>query len=167
MPGYCILIKKMKDIEAEPEHSHNVLTDEAAKNLPGSSFATQLMNSPEFLNYIQHHGYHFTDRLADYASRLMVNANGEKHKWTSEQVAKALEPLRDKMPSYITNGDLAYAANMCYADFLPAFAKTEEDCLKYANLVAKDPDGYNGMIFNRWLSDVIHKEMKIDWGLVI
>lgn len=135
--------------------------------LPNAEFANELMEKPEFLNYIEHHGNHFTDKLADWATKKMENADGSKHNWTSEQVAKALQPKREKMPAYITDGDLAFAANMCYADFYPDLAKTDDDCLKYAVKTAMDPDGYDGMIFNRWLSDVIGKELEVEWGKMI
>ena len=134
--------------------------------LPNAAFANELMEKPEFLNYIEHHGNHFTDKLADWATKKMENADGSTHNWSSTQVAKALQPQREKMPKSITDGDLAFAANMCYADFFPSIAKTEDDCLKYAVRVAMDPDGYEGMIFSRYLSDVIGKEIEIDWGEV-
>ena len=134
--------------------------------LPNAAFANELMEKPEFLNYIAHHGNHFTDKLADWATKQMENGDGSSHNWTSTQVAKALEPHRAKMPAFITDGDLAFAANMCYADFFPSIAKTEEDCLKYAMKTAMDPDGYDGMIFSRWLSDVIGKEIEVKWGEV-
>lgn len=132
--------------------------------LPNAAFAKRLMEIPEFLNYISHHGNHFTSKLADCMTKKMENADGSTHNWTSAQVAKALEPQRSKMPASITDGDLAYAANMCYADFFPGLAKTEEDCLKYAVMTAMDKDGYDGMIFSRWLSDVIGKGIEINWG---
>lgn len=165
--GYCILIRPIRDIETEQEHSHNVPERLEAKKQRSSSFASELMDSHEFVNYIEHHGYHFTDRLADWATRQIVNANGEKHNWSSVAVAKALEQMRSKMPSFITDGDLAFAANMCYADYYPSLAKTEEDCLKYAVMTATDPDGYDGMIFSRWLTDIIQTQKSVDWGKVI
>lgn len=136
-------------------------------SLPNAEFAKELMEKPEFLNYIEHHGNHFSCKLADWATKQMVNADGSSHNWTSEQVAKALQPKREKMPPFITDGDLAFAANMCYADIYPDIAKTEDDCLKYAVKMAMDPDGYDGMIFNRWQSDVIGKELEVEWGKMI
>lgn len=132
--------------------------------LPNAAIAKDLMEKPEFMNYIAHHGNHFNSKLADHITKMMENNDGSTHNWTAAQVAKALEPQRAKMPAFITDGDLAYAANMCYADFFPGLAKTEDDCLKYAVLTAMDKDGYDGMIFRRWLSDVTGKEQEVNWG---
>ena len=140
--------------------------DEYQGALLNEEFARELMKKPEYLNYVQHHGYHFSDKLADWATRQMENANGEAHNWTTQQGTAAIESMRQRVKPYVTNGDLAYAANMCYADFFPSLAKTEEDCLKYALKTAMDPDGYDGMIFNRWTSDVIGKEIQVKWGEV-
>lgn len=131
---------------------------------PHSSFASELMKSPEFLNYIEHHGYHFSDKLANWATKQMTNANGETHNWTTSQVMENIDRTKGHVKPYVSNGDLAYAANMCYADFFPDVVKTESDCLRYAVKVGSDPDGYDGMIFSRWLSDVVQKEVSIKWG---
>lgn len=135
--------------------------------LPDYAFAKDLMDKPEFLNYIEHHGEHFTCKLADWATKQMENANGDTHNWTTQQVANAMEGMKGKVKPYVTDGDLAYTANMCYADLFPDFAKSEADCLKYAAKVGADPDGYDGMIFCRWLSDVIKKHLEVNWGEVI
>lgn len=41
--------------------------------------------------------------------------------------------------------------------------KDENSCIKYAHMSASDIDGYEGMIFSRWLADVMGKPIKIDW----
>ena len=41
--------------------------------------------------------------------------------------------------------------------------KTEGDCVKYAIAVATDPDGYDGMAFNRWLVDIAANDIEINW----
>ena len=37
-----------------------------------------------------------------------------------------------------TSGDMAYTANMAYADFYPAVLDTVDKCITYAKLVASD-----------------------------
>lgn len=150
----------------QPKRSCAKDSEEGQGELANEAFATELMAMPEFRNYIAHNGYHFNDRLADWATKLMENASGDMHNWTTEQVRKAVEGMRSKVYPYVTDGDLAYVANMCYADIFPDIARNEADCLKYAIRVGADPDGYDGMIFNRWLSDVIGKNIVVDWGKV-
>lgn len=62
-----------------------------------------------------------------------------------------------------TSGDMAYTANMAYADFYPAVLDTVDKCVTYAKLVASDPDGYEGMEFMRWTSDAIGKSLTLNW----
>lgn len=62
-----------------------------------------------------------------------------------------------------TSGDMAYTANMAYADFYPAVLDTVDKCITYAKLVASDPDGYEGMEFMRWTSDAIGKSLTLNW----
>lgn len=55
------------------------------------------------------------------------------------------------------------AANMAYADYYPDLLKDENSCIEYAYLTANDVDGYEGMIFYRWISDIMGKLIKVDW----
>lgn len=62
-----------------------------------------------------------------------------------------------------TSGDMAYTANMAYADFYPTVLDTVDKCITYAKLVASDPDGYGGMEFMRWTSDATGKSLTLNW----
>lgn len=106
-------------------------------------------------------GYHFTDKLADYASKKMVNTSGSAHSWTTEQLRSVLGPFTPTHNE--TSGDMAYTANMAYADFYPAVLDTVDKCVTYAKLVASDPDGYEGMEFMRWTSDATGKSLTLNW----
>ena len=139
---------------------------ETVYKLPYETEANALM-SEEFEEYVKKHGYHFTEALAEHVSKMMENANGEEHTWTAQQVKKAMENL-SLMPlgetvTQATLGDVTYLANMYYADLYPDPFKDEVSCLKAAHKIAKDKDGYKGMIFCRWTADAIGKNIKIDW----
>lgn len=101
--------------------------------------------------------------LAEHVSKMMENANGQQHTWTTSQVKKSMESLGLTIPSHVTHGDAAYLANMYYADLYPDPLKDEASCLRAAYKVANDPDGYEGMIFCRWTADAIGKAIKLDW----
>lgn len=94
---------------------------------------------------------------------MMKNYNGQQHTWNVSQVKKQLEVLGLSIPSKVTAGDITYAANMAYADYYPDLLKDENSCIRYAYMSANDIDGYEGMIFSRWLADVMGKSIKIDW----
>ena len=125
---------------------------------------TNVLESAEgYSKYIEKHGYHFTDALAEHVSKMMINASGQSHSWTASQVKKSMESLGLTIPEKITTGDVTYLANMYYSDFYPGPLKDEASCLRAAYKIAHDPDGYEGMIFCRWTADVIGKAIKIDW----
>lgn len=63
-----------------------------------------------------------------------------------------------------TLGDITFLANMAYADFYPEVLTSENACIKYAIAVSKDPDGYEGIVFSRWIADLIGRKItSIDW----
>ena len=99
----------------------------------------------------------------EHVSKMMENANGQQHTWTTSQVKKSMESLGLTIPSHVTHGDAAYLANMYYADLYPDPLKDEASCLRAAYKVANDPDGYEGMIFCRWTADVIGKTISTNW----
>lgn len=45
-----------------------------------------------------HHGMHFSDKLAEYASSKMVNANGMNHTWSCKDVEGEFASLGIKLP---------------------------------------------------------------------
>lgn len=146
--------------------SHDVhVSEEAAHTLQWEKFAKQLMNADDFLAYIHKNGYHFTPTLADTVSLHLKNADGSTHHWTTEQVKTALNSAGMKEnPLNFTWGDAAFLANWIYSDEFPDPLATETAVLKRTYKAIQDPDGYEGMTFARWLSDVVAKEWHIDWS---
>lgn len=134
-----------------------------ALQLPNHQFAAKLMDNEDFVNYIKKHGYHFTPALAEHASKQMTNADGSQHSWTTDQVRTAMTTAGHKLERNNTWGDATYLANMAYADFYPELLKKPEECITYAHLTIADPDGYDGLAFSRWLSDVVTLHISIDW----
>ena len=123
------------------------------------------MDDPSFKEYIEKHGYHFTDSLALTASDMMINSNGVAHKWTPEQIELQLKLMNITDYGCCTLGDLTYLANMAYADYFPTVLATTNSCIEYAVKTATDPDGYDGMPFSRWLADIIRKDVtSINWS---
>lgn len=124
---------------------------------------SHITDSDGFNKYIAKHGYHFTDSLAEHASKDMVNISGQAHTWAPPQVKRAMDSAGHALPAHTTTGDVAYLANMYYADFYPDPLKDESSCIKAAYRIANDPDGYEGMPFCRWLMDIAKKKVDIDW----
>lgn len=132
-------------------------------DLPYEQTANALMSAKGYSKYVKKHGYHFTDALAEHVSKMMINANGQQHSWTANQVKKSMDNLGLSIPKSVTTGDAAYLANMYYADLYPDPLKDETSCLRAAYKIANDLDGYEGMIFCRWTADAIGKAIELDW----
>lgn len=116
-----------------------------------------------YKDYVSKNGLHFTRSLQEHASKQMVNSNDSTHTWTTEQVQNVCDVLNLEIPSTSTIDDVAYTANMAYADFYPELLN-EHQCIKYAVAVANDKDGYEGIQFCRWAADIVGKGETIDWA---
>ena len=146
---------------AKPDYNNDGVYDQ--HDLPYEKAANALMSARGYLNYVEKYGYHFTDELADQATKMMENADGSEHNWFTTQVKAAILGMGVKIPDSVTWGDVAYLANMYYADLYPEVLKDEASCLKAAIQIANDKDGYTGMVFCRWTADVIGKAIKLEW----
>lgn len=111
--------------------------------------------------YMEKNGPHFTPELAEWASKKMKNVDGTEHSWKVRQVEEAMAAMG--VPEGAHMGGLTYAANMAYADFYPAVLKTEGACLEYAKALASDPDGYEGMVMYRFLTDMEGLGVEVPW----
>ena len=126
----------------------------------------QRSSNKSFELYVNTNGYHFTENLSEFASSQLRNVDGTPHTWSVLQVKKSIANLGFSIHENVSNGDIAYLANMYYSDFYPA-SMSEADCVRAAYEMANDPDGYSGMIFKRWLTDIENKNLSIDWSKFI
>jgi methyl coenzyme M reductase beta subunit len=63
--------------------------------------------------------------------------------------------------------DALYLANMVKADFWGSSIEDEEHMARYIENVICDPDGYDGLVFNRFLADCSGKGVVIFWEQMI
>lgn len=136
------------------------------KNEDGSYTADFGKADIGYNNYIKKYGKHFSPKLFEYAIKHIQNGNNTDHSWNIKQVENQLAKFGYVIPDSSTISDIAYTANMAYADFYPQLL-TEDNCIKYAMMVANDVDGYEGIQFCRWISDQMGKDAKIDWDQFI
>lgn len=118
----------------------------------------------DYVEYKNKNGMHFSDELAEWASKNMKNANGVKHTWSVEDVKNAFASLGYALPKGYTWGDATYLANFLYSD-LAARMKTETEAVSMAfTIMTSDADGYEGMIFNRYTADIMSKNEQVPWA---
>lgn len=117
----------------------------------------------DYHRYIEAHGYHFTDELADYASRQLVNEDGTSHRWSADEVRAVIESRGIECKNAFTIGDLTYIANWVYSDLYPRWIGSEGRVIERAVEVMSDADGYKGMPMMRWVSDLIGRKKVVPW----
>lgn len=146
----------------EADRKHQATHKEKA----GHSYYSESAKDSGYAKYVEKHGLHFTNELAEMAICKMENISDDGHgKWSIKQVEAVVKTHNPAMhfTHCVTMGDLAYLANMYYADLYPESIQTENGCIKAAILIANDPDGYEGQAFCRWVADIMAKGKSIDW----
>lgn len=102
--------------------------------------------------YERKHGKHFNEKLYRFASQQLVNMDKTAHRFTKKEMEGIPED---------TIYDMLFLADWLYSDLAPAVKETE--IIALAKRYANDPDGYPGMAFCRWLTDMKNKEVHIPW----
>lgn len=112
--------------------------------------------------YLSNYGWHFSQKLAEYAVKRMKNADGTSHRWTHEQIKEMLE-RNDVTVEKAKGYDCMYVANMAYADFYPKPLASEAQIVQYVKAYIDDPDGEEGIALTRYYADCIAKGEPLMW----
>lgn len=117
-----------------------------------------------FKKYLRLYGPHFTKELCTFATSLMETDDGPITTITKQEIDQKMQQQNIKL-EYNQLYDYVYVANMCKADFLGKSVPNDDAHLcMYVKDVIDDPDGYDGQVFFRWLSDVKHMGIPVDWS---
>lgn len=107
-------------------------------------------------NYVARYGKHFNGRLQEFAAAQLKNVDGTTHRFTEKDL-----PSTVKIPH---PHDLLYMANWLYSDGFPEPLKTTQAVWQEALRHTNDPDGYEGMAFCRWRTDMEQRDIDIPWA---
>lgn len=122
--------------------------------------------------YLSRNGKHFNKRLCEFAVGLMKGKGPDGS-------PNGFEPVtRDKTEAMLTEAgldignykapyDAVYLANMAMSDFIGSSIPDKMHVAMYIDDVLTDPDGYDGMVFNRWLADVAGAGIWVDWEKMV
>lgn len=117
-----------------------------------------------YKEYLNQYGHHFNKKLCEFAVSMMETDKGAITPLSKQDVDQMLTQNNIKL-QYNILYDYVYVANMCKADFLgDAVPDDTIHLCKYIKGVIDDPDGYDGQVFNRWISDVEGMRIPIDWS---
>jgi hypothetical protein len=116
-----------------------------------------------FAEYMATYGGHFSKKMCEWAVGMMkVKGNKKLSPWTREQVESILTKngvVLDNDMGY----DKVYVANMCKADFLGSSVVDENRAAFYVKDLLDDPDGYDELVFNRFMMDCMGRNIPIMW----
>lgn len=130
---------------------------------------TQYDIKPEaMINYLRYNGPHFNKKLLEFAVSNMTRQNDEKIvQFTKQDIDEKLKSTNTILKNNQLY-DYVFVANMCKADFLGESVPNDNIhlCLYIKNVI-DDPDGYDGLPFNRWYADMCRKGIVINWEEMI
>lgn len=123
-----------------------------------------MKTTKSYKKYQRLFGPHFTKELCNFAVSMMEDENGPITPFTKQDIEAKLNAYGIKL-QYNKLYDFVYVANMCKADFLgTAVPNDDQHLCEYIKKVIDDPDGYDGQVFNRWMSDVEGMKIPVDWS---
>ena len=119
---------------------------------------------PEDLSiYMSHNGPHFNKAAYKFAVSQMYK---DDDKPITPYTRKEVEELLKRYNIDIKNDklyDKVYVANMCKADYLGSSIINEDQLALYIKDTLDDPDGMDGLTFNRWIADMKWLGIPIPW----
>lgn len=123
-----------------------------------------MRTTKSYRKYQRLYGPHFTKSLCDFAVSMMEDESGPITPFTKEEIETKLQQNNIKL-QYNKLYDFVYVANMCKADFLGSAVPNDDQHLcMYIKRVIDDPDGYDGQVFERWMSDIEGTGTPVDWS---
>lgn len=119
---------------------------------------------PEDLSiYMSHNGPHFNKECCEFAvSQMYIDEDEDFVPYTKDEVNAIIKRNNIKIKNNKLY-DATYVANMCKADYLGDSVPTEEHLAKYIKNTLDDPDGEEGLTFNRWIGDMKWLGIPIPW----
>ena len=122
--------------------------------------------------YLAYYGHHFNKKLCDFAVSKM------KKEDKATGIPKPITPMKmEELKSLLEKNkvelesedwyDALYLASMVKADLWGSSIEDEEHMAKYIEDVICDVDGYDGIVFCRYLADCSAKGIVIHWDMMI
>lgn len=125
-------------------------------------------NIPEDMEqYLSYYGWHFNKKLYEFAVGMMKDREGKKMTPVNPDELDTLLEKRGVYPHTNELYDAAYLACMAKADFWGSSIEDEEHLAKYVGDVLCDPDGYDGIVFCRFVSDCCAKGIAVFWDRML
>lgn len=117
--------------------------------------------------YLSHNGPHFNKKACAFAVEQMykVDSEGDEEEITPI-TKKEVDELLSTYGIKIKNNklyDATYLANMVKADYLGSSIPSNDYMARWIKDTLDDPDGMEGLTFNRWIADMKWLGIPIPW----
>lgn len=116
----------------------------------------------EMLIYLSHYGWHFNNRMCEFAVSKMKKNGSSLRQYSREEVDSLLNSFGVEIKNKGLY-DYVYVANMLKADLLGTGIPDEHNLAIAIKAYLEDEDGYEGIAFNRWYADMSKKGELINW----
>jgi len=117
--------------------------------------------------YLSHNGPHFNKKACMFAVSQMYKVDNEGEEEDITPISK--KEIDEILATYgikIKNNklyDATYLANMVKADYLGNSIPSEDYMARWIKDTLDDPDGCEGLTFNRWIADMKWLGIPIPW----
>lgn len=117
--------------------------------------------------YLSQNGPHFNKKCCEFAIAQMYKIDDSGKESPIEAMSKGeVEELLRSHGVKVKNAqldDVTYVANMCVADYYKSSVPTKSHLAMYIKESLDDPDGGEGLMFNRWIADMKWFGIAIPW----
>lgn len=121
----------------------------------------------ELAIYLSHNGPHFNKKACRFAVNHMYKLDNEGDEEEITPISKKeVDALLSTYGIKIKNNklyDATYLANMVKADYLGSSIPSEDYMARWIKDTLDDPDGIEGLTFNRWIADMKWLGIPIPW----
>lgn len=113
--------------------------------------------------YLSHNGPHFNRQACEFATAQMYKGDEDYiEPYSRQEVDNMLKSFGVKVKNDKLY-DAVYVANMCKADYLGSSIINDQYVALYIKDTLDDPDGMDGLTFNRWIADMKWLGIPIPW----
>lgn len=117
--------------------------------------------------YLRHYGYHFSEKMLDFAVSLMKKSNADGK-------LISIEPTEfDQFKTIMSDNNITlendalydglYVFNMAKADFFGSSLPDIKSLCLFVKDYIDDVDQTDGFVFNRFYADCVRKGIPIPW----
>ena len=116
--------------------------------------------------YLSHNGPHFNKLAVEFAISQMYRTEGEREVPVKMMPKSEVDNFLAVHGIKLKNGqlyDAVYVATMVKADYYGSSITTDAQLARYIKDTLDDPDGIEGLTFNRWIADMKWLGIAIPW----